>query len=142
MKLYQRLIASVLVLAGLVWFLGCDKHPNTPKAKYDNKKAIFRVPNDVYGGRAIATADLDNDGIADLLSTDFRGDVYFHKGLGDLKFDEKAYGPIFRVPNDVYGGRAIATADLDNDGIADLLSTDFRGDVYFHKGLGDLKFQE
>lgn len=86
MKLYQRIIAGGFVVAGLAGLLGYDKHPNTPKANYENKTSIFRVPNDTYSGRAIATADLDNDGTIDLLSTDSKGEVYFHKGLGNLQF--------------------------------------------------------
>lgn len=140
MKLYQKIIAGGLVVAGLAGLLGCDKHPNTPNANYKNKEAIFTIPIGGYGSRAFSVADVDGDGISDLLSTD-QQDVYFHKGLGNLKFDEKPYGPIFRIAIGGYGTRAIGADDVDGDGICDLLSTD-GGKVYFHKGLGNLKFQE
>lgn len=152
MKLQQKIITGGLIVAGLAGLFGCDYHQNIPKANYDNKEAIFKIPTGGYGTRAFAIADVDGDGIPDLLSTGGgdrisdlfstdNGKVYFHKGLGNLKFEERAYGPIFKIATGGYGTRAIAADDVDGDGIVDLLSTD-GGKVYFHKGLGDLKFQE
>lgn len=87
MKFYQRIIIGGLALAGLVSLLGCEKKSSNASPPVP-KKVIFEVPTGGYGTRAFAAADFDGDGIADLLSSDSHGNVYFHKGLGNLKFKE------------------------------------------------------
>jgi len=137
---YQKIINGALLIAGLSGLLGCEYKPLGPKANQDKKKVILEIPVAIYGGRAIAAGDMDNDGLTDILSTDDGGRVYFHKNLGKGKF-KKFEKPILNVPTDIYGARAIAAGDMDNDGLTDILSTDNAGRVYFHKNLGNMKFE-
>jgi sugar lactone lactonase YvrE len=140
MKLYQKIITGGLVIAGLAGLVGCDSHPDTPKADYKSKTSIAKVNSAVYLGSSIAAADMDDDGLVDLLSTDGDGNVYFHKNQGDNVF-AKFEKPIFKVNVAVYLGSSIAAADMNGDGKIDLMSTDGDGNVYLHLNQGNMQFE-
>lgn len=88
LKLDIHLIVLVFCVVGMFGLVGCDQHPEVPKANYEEAIPIFKVPVGGYGARAFAAADFDGDGIVDLLSSDNHGNIYFHKGLGDLRFEQ------------------------------------------------------
>jgi hypothetical protein len=139
MKLYQRMIAVGAVIATLT--SGCnvktDEHSDKPRPDYDNKTAITRI-SDVSAFGDIAAGDVDGDGLADILYTDSFGNVYAHKNLGDNKF-ARLDNPVLRIGN----GYRIAAADMDGDGLVDILSENRdTGDIYVHKNLGNLNFEQ
>lgn len=88
MKLYQKIITGGLLIVSLAGLFGCNKHPNIKRVQYDSKKAITKVYAAGYQGSGIAAADMDGDGLVDLLSTDGSGNVFIHKNLGDNRFEQ------------------------------------------------------
>ncbi len=78
-------------------------------------------------------ADLNNDGYADLLLGNWKGDVAYYRnnsGKFELEFDA-----IIELPR---GSNAVPRAvDIDNDGDLDLVSGSSGGDIHLFKNTGD-----
>ena len=85
--------------------------------------------------RAAAAADINGDGIPDLVVGDERAGMFLYLGAGHRRFD---------APVPLGGGSgapyAIATADLNRDGRPDIVvgRQDARGSVFFNLGGGRL----
>lgn len=138
MNLLKQILATGATLACLAGLAGGDG--TVPKPDYKGKKAILKVETGAYATRGIAAGDMDGDGLVDILSTNALGFVYVHKGFGDgfyIKLDQA----IMQIPTGPFGTRALAAADMNGDGLADLLVTDNDGNVYLHKNLGNYKFE-
>ncbi len=82
------------------------------------------------GASSPQVADLDGDGIPDIVCSDYMCELLFFKGLGDGKFAARdtlnsASGGKLIIPNvDVNSGRiygCVRLADWNNDGLLDLL---------------------
>lgn len=132
-------ILPVCLAFGLVGFVNGDK-PETPKADITNKKPILKVETGPFATRSIAAADMDGDGLIDILSTNALGDIFIYKNAGDGKY-VRLEDPVLRVITGPFGTRAISAIDWDKDGLVDILSTDNDGNVYVHRNSGHYKFE-
>ena len=119
-----------LLLSGVAHAQACDP------AGLLASSADYRVGN---GPRGITMGDFNGDGVLDLATCNSAGgDVSVLMGLGD-----GAFGPLRRVSYGPgpWGIRAIASADFDGDGNADLAVADaVAGGVVVLAGLGDGSF--
>jgi hypothetical protein len=99
------------------------------------KKTLYTAPHPAYGSSGIQLVDLDGDGDLDVLYTN--GDVLdapyllkpYHsvqwlENTGDLRFVHHALTPLYGV------NRAIA-ADVDGDGLLDVLAVSFLPKEFF-----------
>ncbi len=82
--------------------------------------------------RAVALADLDEDGVEDLLvMNQGDDDVSVHPGVGDGTFGPAVDFPAGPGPVDIF------ITDLDDDGHADVVLLDLTDDVFVLLGAGD-----
>jgi hypothetical protein len=84
--------------------------------------------------------DLDGDGINDLLSGSWPGEIYFFKGHGHGQFDlpvtlKDQAGNVLKVGS----ASAVFAADLKGDGRLDLIVGDIDGNVWFIPNEGTAK---
>jgi hypothetical protein len=80
------------------------------------------------GGMGVGVGDFDNDGWLDLIKTNFAGDYpNVYRNTGDGIFEDVVVRAGLAV-NPQYVGWGVAFADLDNDGLADILQVN--GHVY------------
>jgi enediyne biosynthesis protein E4 len=92
------------------------------------------------GGMGVGVGDFDNDGWLDLIKTNFAGDYpNVYRNTGDGIFEDVVVRAGLAV-NPQYVGWGVAFADLDNDGLADILQVN--GHVYPELDLGTRKTQE
>ena len=92
------------------------------------------------GGMGVGVADFDNDGWLDLIKTNFAGDYpNVYRNTGEGIFEDVVVRAGLAV-NPQYVGWGVAFADLDNDGLADILQVN--GHVYPELDLGSRKTQE
>ncbi len=139
-------VATVLALAGLsLGIIGTmsicyeKKDLKDKKGSYENKQPIIKVPSFYGFGAAIAAADINGDGLVDLLSAESSGDVFAYINNGKNQF-VKGEKPILKVQSFYGFGPSISAADIDGDGLVDILSVDSEGNVYVHKNLGNSTF--
>lgn len=137
MSFYRNLVIGGLSLIGLAG-IGCSE---SSEQNYNPENAIAQVYSGDYKGSDIAMGEMDGDGIDDLLWTDARGNIFIQRGLGNGSFGN-AEGPILRVYSGLYKGSSIAAGDTDGDGLDDILSTDAFGNIYVHRNLGNLRFEQ
>ncbi|MCL1897479.1 MAG: FG-GAP-like repeat-containing protein [Micrococcales bacterium] len=78
-----------------------------------------------------AASDINKDGLADILSIDSKGDLWFYAGKGDGTFKKK-----IQVGNGWGGYQLSAGADLNGDGMADIVSVDSKGTLFFYAAKG------
>lgn len=134
-------VVSVLALAGLsfgIIGLTAVYGKKEEKSPYENKQSIVNVQSTYGFGAAIAAADMNNDGLVDLVSAESNGDVFVY--LSNGKQFVKSEKPILRVQSFYGFGPSISAADMDGDGLIDILSADSQGKVYVHKNLGNNTF--
>lgn len=87
--------------------------------------------------------DYNRDGLVDLISGSSDGRIYYYKNLGfkgkdgRLAFDE---AKILDVKVDGFSSPIFT--DIDGDGIFDIISGSQDGNIYYFKGLGNLKFAD
>ncbi len=98
-----------------------------------------QLPNLRYtpSGISVAAADLNADGVPDLVTTNFNShDVSVLLGNGDGTFGPQQTIPVGNRPH------SVAVADLNADGVPDLVTTNSQsGDVSVLLGNGDGTFQ-
>lgn len=99
---------------------------------------LFETPNTGGGKKIVVVEDLDDDGDGDIVFSDSsENDITIHKNEGDEIFSTPLY-----VTFGVASTSAINSADLDNDGDLDLLSTAFNSPGlawYENDGQGNFK---
>ncbi len=91
--------------------------------------ALWGREAETWAGRAVATGDLDGDGLPDVAvgspgAWDSRGEVLVWRGAGLLEALAGEGEADYRITGDADGGRfgqAVAIADLDGDGLGDLV---------------------
>lgn len=92
------------------------------------------------GGMGIGVGDFDNDGLLDLVKTNFAGDYpNLYRNTGDGIFEDVVVRAGLAV-NPQYVGWGVAFADLDNDGLSDIVQVN--GHVYPELDAGTRKTQE
>jgi enediyne biosynthesis protein E4 len=92
------------------------------------------------GGMGVGVGDFDNDGWLDLVKTNFAGDYpNLFRNTGDGIFEDVVMRAGLAV-NPQYVGWGVAFADLDNDGLTDILQAN--GHVYPELDSGTRKTQE
>ncbi len=111
----------------------------------DNGGSYF-VDDPFYTQRAYPyAADLDGDGLTDILCGSSDGYFYFYKGLGFTdRLETEAAVPVTDAsgyPLTVMSYSAPTMADIDSDGILDIVSGCGEGKIYWFSGNGDLTFE-
>ncbi len=92
------------------------------------------------GGMGVGVGDFDNDGRLDLVKTNFAGDYpNLYRNTGEGIFEDVVVRAGLAV-NPQYVGWGVAFADLDNDGMSDILQVN--GHVYPELDSGTRKTQE
>lgn len=92
------------------------------------------------GGMGVGVGDFDNDGRLDIVKTNFAGDYpNLYGNTGEGIFEDVVMRAGLAV-NPQYVGWGVAFADLDNDGLSDILQVN--GHVYPELDSGTRKTQE
>ncbi|SHJ99906.1 T9SS type A sorting domain-containing protein, partial [Aequorivita viscosa] len=96
------------------------------------------ITSSAYGARDVYASDLDNDGDLDVLSaSESDRKIAWYKNLDG----QGTFGPTQIIATNKDDAMAVLTADLDNDGDLDIISTQSNiGEVYYNEnlnGLGD-----
>ena len=134
---FGRYVGFVLVLAGC----GDNDHPLGNNTSSIRCSSVVTFPSSIYvptgyGASAVASADLDGDGHADLVTPDgFIGQVSVLLGNGDGTFRDFVDYPAGTAP------AALAITDLDGDGKLDLIVGDASSAALLQlRGNGDGTF--
>jgi enediyne biosynthesis protein E4 len=111
------------------------------------------------GGMGVGVADFDNDGLLDLLKTNFAGDYpNLYRNTGDGIFEDVVVRAGLAV-NPQYVGWGVAFADMDNDGLTDIFQVNghvypeldgatrktgetYRNQRLIYRNLGDCRFED
>jgi len=91
-------------------------------------------------GNAVAVADLDGDGLYDILFTNELGGNELFKNIGGRKFKSITAESGIAMPGKVSIGAAFA--DIDNDGDQDLIITTIRGGDHLFENDGHGRFKD
>ncbi len=109
-----------------------------------SKKAGVDDPNAYYGFTSIF-ADLNNDGKVDLVVANDSTPNYLYLNKGDGTFEDASYASGYALNQDgrEIASMGIAIGDYQNNGLLDLMNTDFSDDykVLFHND-GDANFTD
>jgi hypothetical protein len=92
-------------------------------------------------GTAVAVADVDGDGLYDLLFVDQSGKNELWKNLGGGKFKDITEESGIVVPTGIVSVGA-AFGDIDNEGVQDLVITTVRGGAFLFKNDGHGHFKD
>ncbi|HYK35540.1 CRTAC1 family protein [Alloacidobacterium sp.] len=108
------------------------------------EKAGVSDPNAYYGFSSIFV-DLNNDGKVDLIVADDSTPNYLYINKGNGTFEDDSYASGFALNQDgrEIAGMGIAVGDYQNNGLLDIVATDFSDDykVLFHND-GDANFTD
>jgi hypothetical protein len=112
--------------------------------KKDEYNGVITIPP-AFGGSGLAAQDINNDGLADLLMLSGLGNkLYINRGNGKFSDISKSAGlswirAIDRQPGEP---RQPLIADLDNDGLQDIVITYVNDQHRVYKNLGNETFQD
>ena len=92
-----------------------------------------------YGGLSPAFGDLDGDGLMDLLIGRWEGTLLYFHNIGNASADIFTQEANPFITDSIYVGNwsTPAIADLDKDGIADILIGNESGTLAYYRGLGN-----
>ena len=147
-------------------YVACD---STPSLLFRNNRdgaftdigaeagVAFNEDGAEQGGMGVAVGDYDNDGVLDILKTNFAGDYpNLYRGLGRGAFEDRVRRAGLAV-NPRYVGWGIGLADLDNDGWRDIFQVNghvypelearpgdekYRNPRLVYRNLGDGRFED
>jgi len=132
MRFYQTVAKTFLITA--LGLGGClETYPDTPRATSINRTKVLKEYT-FEDNEQIAAGDFDGDGRPDFLLAE-EGFLYFHKGQENGTFSRQDK-PVIKI----YKGVIIAGADMNGDGLADILATDAFGRLTIHENEGGLNF--
>jgi hypothetical protein len=98
---------------------------------------------DGTGHYILGTADVDGDGLADLVSGHTNGHAYVWPGQSDGRFGSavSSFSGTLDIANlDGRGHQILGVADVNGDGLADLVSSHENGNAYVWPGKSDGRF--
>ncbi|MBS3090007.1 VCBS repeat-containing protein [Candidatus Pacearchaeota archaeon] len=132
MRLYQRIIAGGLVVAGLAGLLGCDN--DRPRTEEPKPKSVAAVELYPHGNAGVAIGDITGDKLPDLVIAaekiiEREAVVYVSDNRGNYQFGNPtliASVPLYGGGRElIFGGGSpgldVALGDFDNDGDLDIL---------------------
>lgn len=98
-----------------------------------------------FGGGGVAAEDINNDGLSDILLLSGLGNkLYLNRGNGEFEDVTEKSGLDWRRKDDKQPGepRQPIIADLDNDGLQDIVITYVNDPHRVYRNLGDGKFED
>ena len=112
--------------------------------KKDTSTGIITIPP-AFGGAGIAAEDINNDGLSDVLILGGLGNkLYLNRGNGRFEDITRKSGLIWKRKTDNHPGepRQPIIADLDNDGLQDILITYVDDTHRVYRNIGGEKFKD
>ncbi len=112
--------------------------------KVDESNGILTIPP-AFGGSGIATKDINNDGLIDILVLGGRGNsLYINDGKGGFADKTQEFGLDWQRPEDKLPGesRQPIIADLDNDGWQDIIITYVNDSHRVYRNIEGKRFED
>ena len=104
-------------------------YPNDGAANFSDEQIVIQMQ--LTAPEVVCTADLDNDGFTDIISTSYSPTrLVWFRNNGDDTFNEPSF-----IANNVYGASLVYAADMDTDGDKDVAYI-----VYTVVGVGDVEY--
>ncbi|MGF1572541.1 MAG: FG-GAP repeat domain-containing protein [Sumerlaeia bacterium] len=115
------------------------KNTGTPESPFFERQPVGPLGNGVLQSALAPTlADLDGDGDLDLFIGNEYGNTYFYENIGNAttpQFSQTGVENPFQIPK-VSSNATPAFADLDGDGLFDLILGDYYGNVTAFTNIG------